>query len=264
MKDKVSPENPTRRVKISDQPEGRSTLPKGEDLLPDRLWMYSFLHLVFSQIPGQWIFSLSLPSWECTAHPGLDQIESGLTQLREWLSLIQSPIIPPPKLESLFQELKEDYTRLFLGTKKTLAPPWESVYRSAQHLSFQMPALEVRKMYLQTGLAPEKLGIEPDDHLALELAFMIHLLEREGLSLGAKEEEGVWQYRAIQQEFLTLHLLQWIPQFARAIEENAATDFYRGAALLLEGFLKFDFYQLCLSTRSECAKMKHQCWPIKY
>ncbi len=130
-----------------------------------------------------------------------------------------------------------DFNRLFVGPGEMLAPPWESVHRSKTKLTFQEPTLQVRALYEAFGVQAPALHREPDDHLALELAFLATLSERavEAGERGNGEQlEGCLR---AQQAFLRDHLLAWAPACLALVETHAETDYYRGAARLARGSL---------------------------
>ena len=41
-------------------------------------------------------------------------------------------------------------------------------------------------------------------------------------------------------KFLDEHLTQWIADFSRDVQKHALTEFYRGAAIILKGFIAED------------------------
>ena len=140
--------------------------------------------------------------------------------------------------EEQVAELRYDYHRLFVGPGRLLAPPWESVYLSAEHLLFEAETRAVRSFYRRYGLQAPNLGHEPDDHLGLELAFMLHLCV---LALDALEHEDHDTFDGLleaQRSFLGKHLLQWAPMCLNRVLEHAESDFYRGAAYLALGTLE--------------------------
>lgn len=132
---------------------------------------------------------------------------------------------------------REDYDRLFVGPEHLPAPPWESVYRSEERLVFNRPTLQVRARYRKEGLAVEHPGT-PDDHIGLELLFMALLAERRA--------EGDIGAGLAQREFLECHLLKWAQSFCSDLFVVAATDLYRGLALLTDGVLVQDREYLSL------------------
>jgi putative dimethyl sulfoxide reductase chaperone len=164
---------------------------------------------------------------------GQPESEAGASLLQVWTSRLKENFA-----DQDFEELKADYTRLFLGPGKVLAPPWESVYYSEERLLFQEQTLKVRTWYRRFGLESEKIHNEPDDHIALELAFLTHLA---GLGLQALHEddrEAFQGYLDVQRQFLNEHPLRWAPIWQQEVDKHAHTDFYRGLALLVVGALK--------------------------
>lgn len=141
--------------------------------------------------------------------------------------------------------LRRDYTRLFVGPGRPLAPPWESIYTDAERLHFAEDTLRVRAAYRQHGWQVTNLGREPDDHLGFELDFVRRLCA----TAIERADEGQWSdLSAIledQRAFLDGHLLRWVPAWAFDVSAHAQTGFYRGMAALLAAFLPYDRERLC-------------------
>ncbi len=133
--------------------------------------------------------------------------------------------------------LRADYARLFVGPDKLQAPPWESVFRSSEHLLFEKYTVQVREMYRRFGLQAPRLNAEPDDHIGLELAFMVHLCSLAIKAIGSGQSARFEECALAMQEFLNDHLMKWAPEFAQRVIEAAETDYYRGVAYLLVGTL---------------------------
>lgn len=129
----------------------------------------------------------------------------------------------------------EDYTRLFEGPGRLLAPPWESVHLSASGLTFQEQTLAVRRWYRRYGLESLKIHNEPDDHIGLELSFLAYLMNQTVAALEAGDAAGADSFVDAQRWFISEHLGRWIGMWAEQVEGNARTDFWRGTALLLQG-----------------------------
>ena len=133
------------------------------------------------------------------------------------------------KDDEMTSEVRWDFTQLFVGPYALPAPPWESVYRSNEHLLYQDTAFEVRKEYLKYNFIPKNYPHEADDHIGFELDFMLQLSTDE--SKDALDDS---------RRFLEEHLIKWIPDFSRDIQKHALTEFYRGAAVILKGFISED------------------------
>ncbi len=139
--------------------------------------------------------------------------------------------------ESQLGALTEDYSRLFVGPDRLPAPPWESVYRSPDHLLFDVATIQVRELYQQYGVKAPNQNNEPDDHVGLEMAFMVHLSQLALQAIDAHNDCLLDRALQGQHAFLTDHLLAWIPRYAQDVINSANTDYYRGVAYLLIGTL---------------------------
>ncbi len=117
-----------------------------------------------------------------------------------------------------------DYTRLFIGPYKLPCPPWESVYTSPKRLMMQDAADQVMKLYREAGLSIETPDIMPD-HIGAELNFLALLLRK-----SHSEAEGQEELQRITDNFLNEHILKWLPDFTRDMENAAETRTYRALA----------------------------------
>lgn len=131
------------------------------------------------------------------------------------------------------EELTIEYTRLFVGPKALVAVPYASFYLSETRSLMTDETIEVRKKYLEGGLAVKNLHRVPDDHIGIELEFIYHLT-REALAAAkagrAVDAENLMDFR---DKFISGHFLLWAPIFADKLLEAASEDFYRAAARLL-------------------------------
>ncbi|MBI2894006.1 MAG: molecular chaperone TorD family protein [Deltaproteobacteria bacterium] len=127
--------------------------------------------------------------------------------------------------EEAREAIRRDYVALFVGPRKKLAPPWESVYRSPGRLVMQEPEREVVRAFAEQRVGFEGMGQKPADHIALELQFVALLLERSAHKRAA---------RAALRRFLDQHILQWVPAFAADVRKHAKTDLWRAAGQVLE------------------------------
>lgn len=138
-------------------------------------------------------------------------------------------------------KVQEEYQRLFVGPGPLVAPPWESYYRSKEHLLFEEWTFQAREQYHRFGLQNIMENNEPDDHLLLELEFMIFLTNA---CLLEPNMNRIIDLIASQIHFIEDHLAVWIPYFCKKIIENTTSQLYLGAAMMLEDFLNFDLQTL--------------------
>lgn len=138
------------------------------------------------------------------------------------------------------EKLALEHTRMFIGPYRLPAPPYESVYRTDERLVMQQPTIEVRKAYREAGLEVKGIHTNPDDHISAELEFMEYLCDKTASSLKNQDAHEAMKHTELQQKFLEEHLNKWIPAFSDDIIKNTEQDFYRGAALLLRGFISLE------------------------
>src|SRR3990172_2328452 len=99
-------------------------------------------------------------------------------------------------------DLAADYMYLFIGPGKLGAAPYESVYRSGKPLVFQEHTMEVRAEYAKHDLIPEKFQQEPDDHISLELDFLLKLTEEATKEIRANRYGKAKKLAQTQKKFL--------------------------------------------------------------
>jgi DMSO reductase family type II enzyme chaperone len=138
------------------------------------------------------------------------------------------------------ERLQGDHCQLFVGSGMPAAPPWESFYRTEEGLMVSKHTLEVRAFYERFGLVSERKEQEPEDHIGLELEFMACLCDRQGECLHKGDAEEAAVTVQAQRDFLDGHLLRWTSRFCEEVDRSAWTDFFRGMAQLMEGFVARD------------------------
>jgi TorA maturation chaperone TorD len=136
-----------------------------------------------------------------------------------------------------FASLQSDYTRLFIGPGKVLAPPWESVYFNKERLTFQEQTLQVRACYRQFNLEFEDIYKEPDDHIGLEMLFISKLTQ---MAIELLKDNNQIEFERVleaKKQFLSEHLLRWGISWCSLVYNHAKTEFYKGLSLITEGGL---------------------------
>lgn len=124
-----------------------------------------------------------------------------------------------------------NYTKLFYGPQKLVAPPWESSYVVTGRKIFQANTLDVRRAYRRQGLEPRALNKVPDDHISIELGFMAELADRmalgeaESSAQGAQTSEFMAAVSA-SASFLDSHLGKWAADYANDLSASGAGSFY--------------------------------------
>jgi putative dimethyl sulfoxide reductase chaperone len=139
-----------------------------------------------------------------------------------------------------YEKMKEDYIQMFSGREKSLAPPFESVYRSNDHLMFSKPSLDVRDFYQSYGWISKFKNKIPDDHLGIELLFLTIMIEK---YLELDDSVCNIEMRKEIMRFINEHILSWVPQWNDNIQQNAITTSYKGIGTLIHACIE-DIYSL--------------------
>lgn len=125
--------------------------------------------------------------------------------------------------------LAADYAAIYL-THQHRSSPLESVWLDDDHLMLQRPMFEIRRWYQKYGLTTLNWRVVPDDHLAVQLAFVERVLRNDEAEARDRLEETA--------RFLDEHLLRWVGLFAEGVARRADTGFYAGLAILTWGYLE--------------------------
>lgn len=136
--------------------------------------------------------------------------------------------------DALLEELAVEYASLFIGPRNPPAIPFASFYLSESRALMTEETIEVRKIYLANSMVVENLYSTPDDHIAIELEFLMHLTAEMIEAFTAGDEKRCKELETTKNSFIVNHMQMWIPNFVDAIEKAVPHPLYKGAALLLE------------------------------
>lgn len=130
--------------------------------------------------------------------------------------------------------IQADFTRVIYGPEKLTVFPYESIAVSGEKQLMQPQTYDIRKIYLQAGLAVEKFDSLPDDFIAVELEFAYILLERILKKYQLGDDEGWIQEFEKFKAFLEDHILNWIPNFCREVANQCREPFVAATFRLVE------------------------------
>lgn len=139
----------------------------------------------------------------------------------------------PGRQREILDELAKDRTYLFraLGPGVGAPPAYETHWRKP--LVAGSVISELTELYRSFGMEVSPEVHERADYLGVELAFMMHLVERE---LGAKADDPS-SIRLHEKSFFSDHLVSWVPLYLREAEVVAKTGFFKGALLIMQGLM---------------------------
>lgn len=160
-----------------------------------------------------------------------------VTQTDSCFGELSLSVPPLAKLESL----KIDFSRLFVGPYKLLAPPYGSVYLEDGKLIGDS-TIDVKEWYENEGL--DIVIKDAPDHISMELEFMYFLITKQIEAIKDSNLQQVQSYLQKQSSFLQTHLAMWLPGFAGNVQQNAETDFYVQLSGLTNNFVQKDIKSL--------------------
>ncbi len=208
-----------------------------EVLLANRLYLYSLMHRVFGQEPTMELLEILTSDASCDAYGLLSETEDDtMEKAGKFLTKLREEIHTPDFLYNA----ENEYTRLFIGPARLVAPPWESVYRNKQEMLFQESTLAVREFYRKFNMLPEGYPRIADDALALEIHFMAKLAQKSLDALQNEQMDWLKYYLNGQNIFLSNHLLVWVPMFLERMKDATSDVMYPQMCIILDDFLKKD------------------------
>jgi len=135
--------------------------------------------------------------------------------------------------------LREDFIRLFGRKDLPVAPAFESIYDKESY-NLLLNRTGVSDFYRSYGWESKFKGRINDDHLGIELLFLTILVEKY-LVLDDAACQG--EMRKEIRRFIRTHILSWIPDWNKKVQDNAKTLCYMGIATLIVACTE-DIYSL--------------------
>jgi len=138
--------------------------------------------------------------------------------------------------------LKIDYSKLFVGPYRLMAPPYGSFYLENTPRVMGDSTLDVTNRYQEEGLQVNLK--EMPDHIAIELEFMYYLISKEVEAALNGDTINATGYLRKRRGFLETHLGIWVSDFTDKVSSNAETAFYRNLVCLTKSFVQEDLESL--------------------
>ncbi len=144
---------------------------------------------------------------------------------------------------SSINAMNEDFFRLFSRVKAPLAPVYESSYAKTPVSGGSLNDHDVTEFYNSYGWLPEFRPEIKDDHLGSELLFLTIMVDK---YLVLDDEACRREMRNEIQRYIEQHLLSWLPEWHRRVQENSVTLSYRGISSLIYACVE-DIYSILLN-----------------
>ena len=197
-----------------------------EEIYAARLELVDFLIEALWDAPTEEFVETLLSGEIRTPERGVDDdLDAGFEAIRRFVQ--ENEDRPADEVRT---ELGREYTRLFVGPRPPVVAH-ETYYREDAEYMGKGKA-EVEASYGAAGWNPPESYPEESDFVAVELAFLRHVIDRQ--YRGAEEAFGY------ERVFVEEHLTEWINDCAADLIEHADGDFYEGVGRLLRGVIAFE------------------------
>jgi len=138
---------------------------------------------------------------------------------------------------SLFSSLEEAYIRIFVNSRTSVVPLYQSCYDGSsqstapQGVLMGSSAVLMKERFADKGLSLANDLNEPPDHVAIEMEYLYFLLQQ-----GWSKQDDVLLSEAAA--FAGDCMLPWVTVFKDRLSSESGCPFYPLAAALLEACLK--------------------------
>lgn len=178
---------------------------------------------------------------ECYYLPNKKQINL-ISNLGKLIKEFHADIVKYLPENNKLEQLKIDFSKLFVGPYKLLASPYGSTYLEGDEILMGGSTTDVKNRYEKEGL---NLNIkEVPDHIAIELEFLYFLILKEIEAIKTSDQEKENYYQVKQLSFLETHIGSWVSEFTDNVIVYAQTEFYKNLAKITKSFIEEDMKSL--------------------
>lgn len=191
-----------------------------------RLELADFVVEVFHDVPEEAFLAdlldgdLQFPDGDVNDH-----LDAGFAHLEEFVADNEGR--DPAAVQ---QDLREEYTRVFVGPRPPVLAH-ETAYREDTEFIGEGLA-DVEASYAAAGWEPPEDYGEENDFVAVEFAFLRHLIDRQ--RNGAEEAVG------FERVFLDEHLQHWVEAFASDLPTETDEPLFLAGGRVAAGLLAFE------------------------
>lgn len=207
-----------------------------EALLAARAYLYALFHKALGATPDAEVIDALLSTATADAVGEYAADDETMCGLGAFLSELAAH----DDRAALLEAARDEHTRLFVGPGQLPALPWESPYRTREAIAFQESTLAVRRAYRERGWEPKRLQRVPDDHVALECAFMAKLAAEALEAFRAGDAAGLPAALRGQRTFVGEHMAGWLGEYAKDVRRSKTAVLYPQLVEALAAFVKLD------------------------
>jgi putative dimethyl sulfoxide reductase chaperone len=148
-------------------------------------------------------------------------------------------------------DLRLEYSRLFVGPFSLPAPPYGSVYLEDGRRLMGDSTVDVVRRYREVGIDIDPSQSDVPDHIAIELEFMSCLVHIEEEAASTGDADALKDALQRQESFLEDHLCAWVPQFTAAVTQDSESAFFGQLVTATDIYLKEDLARVRSAQRQE-------------
>lgn len=130
-------------------------------------------------------------------------------------------------------ELERDYTALFIGALKMLAPPYASYWLDGEHQLGGPTTVALERRYRTHGMVLAQERKQPGDHIATILEFAFVLMRDAAQATEDGETQRADALLGEAQHVFETWIAPWVGDMSALVVSNAKTRFYRYLGELL-------------------------------
>lgn len=167
---------------------------------------------------------------------------NSLKDLQDYLKILKVPeykylnVINHELQNVIFEDVKIEFTKLFLGPFEVLVPPYGSCYIEGIKQIMQESSIKVKEFYNKYGIEVEEGFNDLPDHIVPELEFMYYLLYNE-VEHNENDEISVEEYRAASEDFFKKYFMKFALGLSEAINEKTELKIFQELAAVFDGFI---------------------------
>ncbi|MFC7156780.1 molecular chaperone [Halomarina halobia] len=198
-----------------------------DDVIYDaRIELIDFLVEVFWDVPTEEFLGTLLAGEIRTPEESVNEgLDRGFEHLRAFVAANEGA-----DPDAVRERVRAEYSRAFVGPRPPVLPH-ESYYREdSDFLGSGLAAVE--SSYAAAGWSPPEDYPEESDFVAVELAFLRALVDR--------QRRGDGDAFGYERVFLEEHLGRWVGAFAADLREETDCDLFLAAGEILEGLVEFE------------------------
>lgn len=228
----------TTDVEIANQEALCSESQTVETLLLSRIYLYTLFHKLLGGDPSAELMEALFSDTTIEVLDGYADDDPALGKAMDFLRELRTGAAADTV--AFADEVKGEFTRLFIGPGVPEALPYESPYRTNEATYFQANTVNVRRIFSDHGLQAKRHGHVPDDHVSLICLYLAELGQRALEAIRAGNLDDLRANLRDQQSFLAEHAMSWFSNLARKARAGQTARLYPQILEVLAQFVESD------------------------